>query len=64
MGQTDNLSHDLTPHPEIHLREQLSDLSAGPQDMDRSVGGTLCKHSQQTEKHNHEGEQGEVISLK
>lgn len=39
LGQTDNLSHHLTPQPEIHSREQLSDPSAGPQEVDRSMGG-------------------------
>lgn len=49
LGQTDNLSHYLTPQPEIDSREQLSDLSAGPQEVDR--GGSLHKHGQHTEKH-------------
>lgn len=62
LGQTDNLSHYLTPQPEIDSREQLSDLSAGPQEVDR--GGSLHKHGQHTEKHHHEGKQGGATSLR
>lgn len=54
-GQAGSLTHCLTPHPEIHSKERLSDLSTDPQHVDQSVGGTLHKQGQHTEKHDHEG---------
>ena len=59
-GQAGNLTHYLTPHPEVHSKERLSDLSTDPQHMDRSVGETLHQQGQHTKKHDHEGKHDEL----